>query len=82
MKTKVISYISEENNKLFDIATMREIIGTSRSKIQRELKKNQLSEEMVYNNKNLYSEKVLFTIMENILWQKLERINGGCREDK
>ena len=79
MKAKVIGYISEENNKLFDVSTMTEIIGTSRSKIQRELKRNKLSEELVYNNKNLYSENVLFTIMESILWEKLEKINeaGG-----
>lgn len=76
MRAKVIGYISEENNRLFDVSTMKEIIGTSRSKIQREIKRNKLSEEVIYNNKNLYSEKVLFTLMETILWEKLEKING------
>jgi hypothetical protein len=76
MKVKVIGYLSEENDRLFDISTMREIIGTSRSKIQREIKKNKLSQNMVYNNKNLYSENVLFTIMEKILFEKLEKENG------
>jgi hypothetical protein len=76
MKVKVIGYISEENDRLFDISSMREIIGTSRSKIQRELKRNKLSQNMVYNNKNLYSENVLFTIMEKILIEKLEKDNG------
>ncbi len=76
MRAKVIGYISEENDRLFDVSTMREIIGTSRSKIQRELKKNKLSQNMVYNNKNLYSENVLFTIMEKILFEKLEKDNG------
>ena len=76
MRAKVIGYISEENSRLFDISTMKEIIGTSRSKIQREIKRNKLSEEVIYNNKNLYSEKVLFTLMETILWEKLEKING------
>jgi hypothetical protein len=77
MKVKVIGYISEENDRLFDISTMREIIGTSRSKIQREIKRNQLSEKLIYNNKNLYSESVLFTIMENILIEKLDKVNAG-----
>jgi hypothetical protein len=77
MKVKVIGYISEENDRLFDISTMREIIGTSRSKIQREIKRNQLSEKLIYNNKNLYSESVLFTIMENILIEKLDKENAG-----
>jgi hypothetical protein len=76
MRVKVIGYISEENDRLFDVSTMREIIGTSRSKIQRELKKNKLSQNIVYNNKNLYSENVLFTIMEKILFEKLEKDNG------
>jgi hypothetical protein len=76
MKVKVIGYLSEENDRLFDISSMREIIGASRSKIQREIKRNQLSETLVYNNKNLYGEKVLFTIMEKILLEKLERVNG------
>ena len=76
MRAKVIGYISEENDRLFDVSTMREIIGTSRSKIQRELKKNKLSQNIVYNNKNLYSENVLFTIMEKILFEKLEKDNG------
>ena len=77
MKVKVIGYISEENDRLFDISTMREIIGTSRSKIQRVIKRNQLSEKLIYNNKNLYSERVLFTIMENILIEKLDKENAG-----
>jgi hypothetical protein len=75
MKVKVIGYLSEENDKLYDISSMREIVGTSRSKIQRELKRNKLSETLVYNNKNLYGEKVLFTIMEKVLIEKLEKSN-------
>jgi hypothetical protein len=75
MKVKVIGYLSEENDRLFDISSMREIIGSSRSKIQREIKRHKLSKSLVYNNKNLYAENVLFTIMEKILLEKLERDN-------
>lgn len=75
MKVKVIGYLSEENDKLYDISSMREIVGTSRSKIQREIKRNKLSETLVYNNKNLYNENVLFTIMEKILLEKLMKVN-------
>ncbi len=75
MKVKVIGYLSEENDKLYDISSMREIVGTSRSKIQREIKRNKLSETLVYNNKNLYGEYVLFTIMEKILLEKLMKVN-------
>lgn len=75
MKVKVIGYLSEENDKLYDISSMREIVGTSRSKIQREIKRNKLSETLVYNNKNLYGEKVLFTIMEKVMIEKYEKSN-------
>ncbi len=77
MKVKVIGYISEENDRLFDVSTMREILGASRSKIQRLIKRNQLCEKVKYNNKNLYTENVLFTVMENILIEKFEKSNAG-----
>ena len=82
MKVKVIGYLSEENDKLYDISSMREIVGTSRSKIQREIKRNKLSETLVYNNKNLYGEKVLFTIMEKVMIEKYEKSNVWHTKDK
>ncbi len=82
MRVKVIGYISEENDRLYDVSTIQQIVGTSRSKVQREIKRNKLSETLVYNNKNLYEEKVLFTIMEKVLMEKLVKVDGRYRKDK
>ncbi len=82
MRVKVIGYISEENDRLYDVSTIQQIVGTSRSKVQREIKRNKLSETLVYNNKNLYEEKVLFTIMEKVLMEKLVKVDGKYRKDK
>ena len=73
MKVKVIEYLSEENDKLYDVDTMRNILGTSRSKIHREIKRNGISMYMKYKNQFLYSEICLFTIMEKMLFEKLEK---------
>jgi hypothetical protein len=43
------------------------------NRCQSEKKRKQLSEKLIYTNKNLYSERVLFTIMENILIEKLDK---------
>jgi len=72
---KIISYISEEDDKLYDVDTMKNILKTSKSKVQREIKRNKLSEFTKYKNKFLYSESTLFTIMEKMLYEKLKRDN-------
>jgi hypothetical protein len=69
---KIISYINEENSKLYDINTIMEIVGVSKSKIQREIKRNGISRDAEYKNQFLYSQNSLFTLMEKIL---IERIN-------
>jgi hypothetical protein len=70
---RVIGYVSEENDKLYDVETMRRILGTSRSKVQREIKRNKISDFIKYKNQYLYSEKTLFTIMEKLLIDKLTK---------
>ncbi len=72
---KIIGYITEENNKLYDVDTMRKLAGTTRSKIHRELKKNKDSGHIKYKNQYLYSETTLFSILETILFEKLLLIN-------
>jgi hypothetical protein len=47
---KVIGYITEENDKLYDVETIRKLAGTTRSKIHRELKKNKDSGHIKYKN--------------------------------
>ncbi len=67
-------YIIKDNRILFDIATMKQILKVSKVKIQRELKK-QNAEKVKYKNLHLYAETALFSLMELILIEKLEKQN-------
>ena len=64
----------ENNNRMYDIETIKEIVNVSRSKIQRELKK--LDGKVIkYINLFLYEEKILFNLMEMILIEKMNKQN-------
>lgn len=67
-------YIIKDNRILFDISTMKQILKVSKVKIQRELKK-QNAEIVKYKNLHLYTEPALFSLMELILIEKLEKQN-------
>jgi hypothetical protein len=69
---KIIGYITEEENKLYDFDTIRKILNTSRSKLHRDIKKNNVIGTK-YKNQFLYSEQSLFIMMENNL---IERLNN------
>lgn len=71
---KVIGYLTDENDKLYDVDNMRKILKLSRSKIHREIKKTEIPKYLKYKNQFLYSEKTLFTIMEKLLFEKLEKL--------
>jgi hypothetical protein len=70
---KIIGYLTEENDKLYDVNTMMKILGTSKSKIQREIKKIGISKHVMYKNQFLYTEKTLFKIIEKLIIEKLEK---------
>lgn len=74
---RVIGFVTEENNKLYDVDTMRKILGVSRSKVQREIRRNHFTQETKYKNQHLYSEKTLFSLMEKILIEKIEKEFNG-----
>ena len=64
----------KENKKLYDIQTMIKLLNINKSKIQRELKS--IDGEIVkYKNLHLHPEKTLFSLMERILIEKLEKSN-------
>ena len=69
---KIIGYITEEENKLYDFDTIRKILNTSRSKLHRDIKKNNVVGTK-YKNQFLYSEQTLFIMMEDYL---IERLNN------
>jgi hypothetical protein len=62
------------SKKLYDIQSMIKILNINKSKIQRELKS--IDGEIVkYKNLHLHPEKTLFSLMERILIEKLEKSN-------
>jgi hypothetical protein len=69
---KIIGYITEEEDKLYDFNTIREILNTSRSKLHRDIKKNKVVGTK-YKNQFLYSEQSLFMMMEKNL---IDRLNN------
>lgn len=68
----MINFITKNNKILYDIETMKQILKVPKSKIQRELKK-QDNEIIKYKNLFLYPEKTLYTLMEIILIEKIEK---------
>jgi hypothetical protein len=72
---KIIGYLTDENDKFYDVETIRKLAGTSRQKIHRELRKRDDLSHLKYKNQYLYSEKILFSVLESILIEKLENEN-------
>jgi hypothetical protein len=70
----MVVFVIKENKKYYDVETMRQILNVSKSKIQRQLKK-QDTEIVKYKNLHLYNEHTLFNLMEVILIEKLEKID-------
>mgnify|MGYP003600029542 CR=1 FL=1 len=68
----MIKFITKDDRILVDIVMMKSILKLPKSKIQRELKK-QDCEIVKYKNLFLYPEKTLFNLMEIIIIEKLEK---------
>ena len=71
----MIEFITRENKKFYDISTMIDVLKVSKSKIQRELLKQE-TQIIKYKNLHLYPETTFFNLMEIILIEKLEKANG------
>jgi hypothetical protein len=76
----MINFIAKNNKILYDIETMKQILNVPKSKIQRELKKQE-TEIVKYKNLFLYPQETLFVLMELILIEKLEKRNGKLQQD-
>jgi hypothetical protein len=53
---------------------MKEILGVTKSKLNRELQKLPQKEFVKYKNQYLYNEITLLLLMETILFQRLDKI--------
>jgi predicted transcriptional regulator len=76
----MIIHFTKENKNLYDVETIKRILNVSKSKVQRELKKQQ-TEIIKYKNLFLYPENTLFELMEIILIEKLEKVNDRLEQD-
>lgn len=76
----MITHFTKENKNLYDVETIRNILNVSKSKVQRELKKQQ-TEIIKYKNLFLYPETTLFELMEIVLIEKLNKVNDRLEQD-
>ena len=74
---RVLSFTNEENKRFYDLETMRRILGVSRSKVQREIKRHNFSNDLTYKNLFIYSQDKLFSLMESVLIEKIENEFNG-----
>lgn len=81
---KIVKYISEENENLYDVNTIKGIIGINKSKLQRELKKIPKDQFIRYKNQYLFKERILFELMMNRIFERLYKIEimeNGLQEN-
>lgn len=71
---KVIGILTEENDKLYDFNSIKNILKTNKSKLYRDLKKIENTEFIRYKNQFLYPEKTLLLLMEKTLIERLDKI--------
>lgn len=68
----MIKFITKNDKILYDIETMKQILKVPKSKIQRELKK-QDCEIVKYKNLHLFPVSCLYNLMEIIIIEKIEK---------
>ncbi len=76
----MIIHFTKENKNLYDVETIKSILNVSKSKVQRELKKQQ-TEIIKYKNLFLYPETTLFELIEIVLIEKLNKVNDRLEQD-
>lgn len=71
---KVIEYRIDGSNKLYDFNTLKNILKIDRSKLQRDLRRFSGTDYVKYKNQHLYKERILFLLMEELLFERLYKI--------
>ncbi len=71
---KVIEYRINGGDILYDFNTIRIMLKTDRSKLQRDLKRVSGKEYVKYKNQYLYKEETLFLLMEEQLFERLDKM--------
>ncbi len=76
----MIIHFTRDNENFYDVESIKKLLNISRSKVQRELKKQQ-TEIIKYKNLFLYPETTLFELMEIVLIEKLHKRNDKLEQD-
>jgi len=71
---RIIEYRIDRHITCYDFNTIQHLLKVDRSKLQRDLKRISGSEYVKYKNQHLYSEVVLFRLMEEQLVKRLDKI--------
>lgn len=71
---KIVEYRIEESKSFYDFTTIQNIIKIDRSKLQRDLRRISGTNFIKYKNQHLYNETILFTIMEEEIYRRLDKI--------
>ena len=75
-----INFVTEKDDNLYDFTSMKEILGVTKSKLNRELQKLPQKDFVKYKNQYLYNETTLLLLMEKILFQRLDKIEREHNE--
>ena len=69
-----VKYTTKENEELYDFTTIKEKLGVNKSKLHRVIKKVTNEIPVKYKNQHLFSQTSLFLIMEEIFFERLNKI--------
>lgn len=72
----MIQIVDDNNNALYSLNEIAEILGVSKSTARRYMLRENFSQELDYNGQFLFSEKSVFLMMENLIEKKMKRQNG------
>jgi DNA-binding transcriptional regulator GbsR (MarR family) len=71
----MIQIVDDNNNALYSLNEISEILGVSKSTARRYMLRENFSQELDYNGQFLFSEKSVFQMMENLIEKKMKRQN-------
>ena len=72
----ILGFVTEENDRYYDFNTLMNVLNMSKSKLYRDLKKVDVDKVIRYKNQYLYNEKTLLLLIENILIERLKKIDN------
>ena len=74
---KIIKYVLNENETYYDFDSIRRLLNISKSKLQREIKKNGISTDnfIKYKNQHLYREDFFLVLLEKSFTKNIDKTN-------